>query len=135
MRGKYFDGLVIMRSDNNFVVQWGDQLLIYEKKLGGWQEDAHRGVRSQRGVPFIALPEIRTAPDRFRFRLLARARQGGWHCVARALCSTVGALVADTDANSGGGPSSTSVSGHVPRQLIATSRSSGVSCTAWSCSQ
>ena len=89
VRGKYFDGLAIVRSQDNFVVQWGDPAdADHKKPLGAGKKTLHRGVRSRRrglAVHRAAGSGHVCAADRIRFRLSRRARQGGWHRVARAL--------------------------------------------------
>jgi cyclophilin family peptidyl-prolyl cis-trans isomerase len=120
VRGKYFDGLAIMRSQDNFVVQWGDPADAAHKKPVG---DAKLKVpaefeRGAAGLQFVALPD----PDTFAAQTgwvsgfpAARDKAGGtaWlvHCY-----SMVGAG-RDNDADSGPGTEIYVVSGHAPRQL------------------
>jgi peptidylprolyl isomerase len=120
VRGKYFDGLSIVRSQDNFVVQWGDPADAEHKKPLG---DAKKRLtpefeRPAAGLKFTALPD----PDTF-------APQTGWvsgfpaardkadgtawpvHCY-----SMVGAG-RDNDVDTGPGTEIYVVSGHSPRQL------------------
>jgi len=120
VRGKYFDGLSIVRSQDNFVVQWGDPANADNKKPLG---DAKKKLtpefeRPAAGLKFTVLPD----PDTF-------APQTGWvsgfpaardkadgtawpvHCY-----SMVGAG-RDNDVDTGPGTEIYVVSGHSPRQL------------------
>jgi len=120
VRGKYFDGLAILRSQDNFVVQWGDPAPDDKKKpLGAGKKTLTAEFdRSAKGVPFIALPDPDTYAAQTGFVSgfpAARDKADGtaWlvHCYAM-----VGAG-RDNDADSGGGTELYVVSGHAPRQL------------------
>ena len=120
VRGKYFDGLSIVRSQDNFVVQWGDPANADNKKPLG---DAKKKLtpefeRRAAGLKFTALPD----PDTFAPQTgwvsgfpAARDRADGtaWpvHCY-----SMVGAG-RDNDVDTGPGTEIYVVSGHAPRQL------------------
>jgi peptidylprolyl isomerase len=117
VRGKYFDGLAITRSQDNFVVQWGDP--ESKKPLGAGQKTLKAEfTRPAAGLQFVALPD----PDTYAPQTgwisgfpAARDKEGGtaWlvHCY-----SMLGAG-RDNDADSGGGTELYVVSGHAPRQL------------------
>ena len=48
VRSKYFDGLTIVRSQDNFVVQWGDPAdADHKKPLGEAKKTSARGIRSR----------------------------------------------------------------------------------------
>jgi peptidylprolyl isomerase len=116
-RERYFDGLSINRSQDNFVVQWGDP--DGRKPLGSGKKTlAAEFTRPAAGLPFVALPDPDTyAPETgFAFGFPAarnEKRDTAWlaHCYA-----TVGAG-RDNDADSGGGTEIYVVTGHAPRQL------------------
>jgi peptidylprolyl isomerase len=119
-RGKYFDGLAIVRSQDNFVVQWADPAAADHKKSVG---DAKQTVpaefeRRAAGLKFIVLPDPDTYAPQTGFVAgfpAARDRADGtaWlvHCYGM-----VGAG-RDNAADSGPGTEIYVVSGHAPRQL------------------
>jgi peptidylprolyl isomerase len=117
VRGKYFDGLAIVRSQDNFVVQWADA--DGKKPLGeGKKTLVAEFARNASGLPFVALPDPDTYAPQTGFVAgfpAARDKADGtaWlvHCY-----SMVGAG-RDNDADSGGGTELYVVSGHAPRQL------------------
>ncbi len=119
VRNKYFDGLSIVRSQDNFVVQWGDPADADHKKPLG---EAKTRVpaefdRDSAGLNFVALPD----PDTFApqtgfvsgFPAARDAEGTAWlvHCY-----SMLGAG-RDNDVDSGPGTEMYVVSGHSPRQL------------------
>jgi peptidylprolyl isomerase len=120
VRGKYFDGLSIVRSQDNFVVQWADPAEADHKKSVG---EARKKLpaefeRSAKGLPFSALPDPDTYAPQTGFVSgfpVARDKADGtaWpvHCY-----SMVGAG-RDNDVDSGPGNEIYVVSGHAPRQL------------------
>jgi peptidylprolyl isomerase len=117
VREGFFDGLAIIRSQDNYVVQWGDP----EDKRQPVKAKATvpaEFTRSAQGLKFTALPD----PDTYAAQTgfvdgfpAARDSESGtaWlvHCYGM-----VGAG-RDVDVNSGGGTSLYAVSGHAPRQL------------------
>jgi peptidylprolyl isomerase len=119
VRNKYFDGLTIVRSQDNFVVQWGDPADADHKKPLG---EARKRVpaefdRDSAGLKFTALRD----PDTFApqtgfvsgFPAARDAEGTAWlvHCY-----SMLGAG-RDNDVDSGPGTEMYVVSGHAPRQL------------------
>ena len=120
VRGKYFDGLSIVRSQDNFVVQWADPADKDHKKSVGNAKSklAPEFERSAAGLKFVALPD----PDTYAAQTgwvsgfpAARDKADGtaWlvHCY-----SMVGAG-RDNEVDSGPGVEIDVVSGHAPRQL------------------
>jgi len=117
-RGKYFDGLAIVRSQDNYVVQWGDP--EGNKKPVG---TAHRTLAAEferplRGVSVTRLPDVDTyaAEAGFvdGFPVAADPATGrAWlvHCYGM-----VGAG-RDNDVDSGGGTELYVVIGQAPRHL------------------
>ncbi len=59
VRGKYFDGLAIVRSQDNFVVQWADPAdADHKKPLGAAQKTLPPEFeRRAAGLQFVALPD------------------------------------------------------------------------------
>lgn len=120
VRGKYFDGLTIVRSQDNFVVQWADPADADHKKPIG---DARKTLepefeRPAAGLKFIPLPDPDTYAPQTGFVAgfpAARDKANGtaWpvHCYAM-----VGAG-RDNAVDSGPGTEIYVVSGHSPRQL------------------
>ncbi|HET9448339.1 MAG TPA: peptidylprolyl isomerase [Steroidobacteraceae bacterium] len=119
-RGKYFDGLAIVRSQDNFVVQWGDPAEAAQKKgLGGAKAKLPAEFdRPAAGLKFVALPDPDTYAPQTGFVSgfpAARDKANGtaWlvHCY-----SMIGAG-RDNDVDTGPGTEIYVVSGHAPRQL------------------
>jgi peptidylprolyl isomerase len=116
-RGKYFDGLAIMRSQENYVVQWGDP--DAKKPLGDAKKAlAPEFTRPAPGLKFTVLPD----PDTYAaqtgfvdsFPVARESAQGSaWmvHCYGM-----VGAG-RDNDANTGSGAELYVVNGHATRLL------------------
>jgi peptidylprolyl isomerase len=120
-RGKYFDGLSVVRSQDNYVVQWADPEGETEHKKPVGQ--AHRAVAAEferplRGLSFTRLPD----PDTYApqvgfldgFPVAADPELGrAWpvHCYGM-----VGAG-RDNDVDSGGGTELYVVIGQAPRHL------------------
>lgn len=116
-RGKYFDGLAVVRSQDNYVVQWGDA--DGKKPVG----KAHRTVAAEferplRGLSMMRLPDPDTyAPETGfidGFPVAADPTLGrAWlvHCYGM-----VGAG-RDNDVDSGGGTELYAVIGQAPRHL------------------
>jgi peptidylprolyl isomerase len=120
-RGKYFDGLSVVRSQDNYVVQWADPdgETDHKKSVG----QAHRSVAAEferplRGLSFTRLPD----PDTYApqvgfldgFPVAADPELGrAWpvHCYGM-----VGAG-RDNDVDSGGGTELYVVIGQAPRHL------------------
>ena len=116
-QGKYFDGLAIVRSQDNYVVQWGDP--DGKKPFGQAQKTlAAEFTRSAVGLKFTALPDPDTYAAQTGFvagfpAARESARGSSWlvHCYGM-----VGAG-RDNDVNSGGGAELYVVTGNAPRQL------------------
>jgi peptidylprolyl isomerase len=116
-REGYFDGLAVMRSQDNYVAQWGDadgkrQIRQAKRTLPAEFE------RSAKDLPFTALPDPDTYATEVGFSQgfpAARDPRLGraWpiHCYGM-----VGAG-RDVDVDSGGGTELYAVTGHSPRHL------------------
>lgn len=123
-RGGYYDGLAILRVQDNFVVQWGDPNAAEEaarKPLpeGGQLTLAAEFTRpDSQDLQFVALPDADGYAPQTGFsagfpvaRDPATGRAWMTHCYG-----TLG-VGRDNDVNSGGGTELYVVSGHAPRQL------------------
>ena len=117
-RGKYFDGLAIVRSQDNFVVQWGDP--DGKRSLGMARDKLppEFTVKMTRALPFEPLPDRDGYAPEVGFSQgfpVGRdpARGEAWlaHCYGM-----VGAGRGN-EADSGSGAELYVVTGHAPRQL------------------
>ena len=119
-RGKYFDGLAIMRSQDNFVVQWGDPAEAGKKKpLGEGRKTVEAEFdRSAKGLSFIALPDPDTyAPQTGFVSGLPAARDKADGTAWLVHCYSMVGAGRDNAVDSGPGNEIYVVSGHAPRQL------------------
>ncbi len=117
VREGYFDGLAFMRSQDNYVVQWGDpdekrQPKTAEKKIKA------EFARPAKGLAFTALPDRDAYAPETGFAggfPAARDPQAGlaWmtHCYGAL------GVARDVDADSGSGTELYVVIGHAPRHL------------------
>lgn len=117
MREGYFDGLAVMRVQDNYVVQWGDadgkRPIRTAKKTLDAEFD-----RPARGLPFSALPDPDTYAAQTGFSDgFAAARDSATGTAWLAHCYGAVGAGRDTDANSGGGTELYAVIGHAPRHL------------------
>jgi peptidylprolyl isomerase len=118
-REGYYDGLWITRSQDNYVVQWGDPDSKREMKKGARTlaaEFERDNPANSAGLPFTALPDGDVYAKEVGFSQgmpVARADTKTWlvHCYAM-----VGAG-RDNTADSGGGSELYVVTGHSPRHL------------------
>jgi peptidylprolyl isomerase len=117
VRQRYFDGLAINRSQDNFVVQWGDP--DGKKPLG----DARKTLRAEftraaAGLDFTALPDPDTyAPQVGFVDGFPAARDPASGAAWLAHCYGMVGAGRDNEADSGGGAELYVVIGHAPRQL------------------
>jgi peptidylprolyl isomerase len=116
-REQYFDGLAITRSQDNFVVQWGDP--DNRKEL----REAKRTIvaeftRPAAGLAFTVLPDPDTYAAQTGFVAgFPAARDGAQGSAWLTHCYAMVGAGRDNDADSGGGTELYVVSGHSPRQL------------------
>ena len=117
VRGQYFDGLAIMRSQDNFVVQWGDP--DGKKPLGEAKKTlAAEFTRPSAGLQFTVLPDPDTyAPQVGFVGSFPAARDPAQGTTWLAHCYGMIGAGRDNDADSGGGTELYVVTGHAPRQL------------------
>lgn len=123
-RGGYYDGLAILRVQDNFVVQWGDPDAEDEAARKPVPEGATRTLPAEftrpdsKDLQFVPLPDADGYAPQTGFaagfpaaRDSASGRTWMTHCYG-----TLG-VGRDNDVNSGGGTELYVVSGHAPRQL------------------
>ena len=116
-REGYFDGLAVMRSQDNYVVQWGDPdgkraIRSASKTL------AAEFTRSAKGLPFNPLPDTDTYAPQVGFSNgFAAARESSTGNAWLTHCYGAVGAGRDTDADSGGGTELYVVIGHSPRHL------------------
>ena len=117
VRERYFDGLAILRVQDNYVVQWGDA-------------DGKRAVRAAsktlsaefdrpaNALEFTLLPDADTYAPQVGFSQgFAAARDSATGTAWLTHCYGAVGVGRDTDANSGGGTELYAVIGHSPRHL------------------
>jgi peptidylprolyl isomerase len=116
-RAKYFDGLAITRSQENYVVQWGD---ADGKKSFGEAKKAlpPEFTRPAAGLKFTVLPD----PDTYAAQTgfvdgFAAARESAQGSAWMVHCYGVIGVGRDTDVNSGSGAELYVVNGNAPRNL------------------
>jgi peptidylprolyl isomerase len=118
VRGGYFDGLSIVRVQDNYVVQWADP--EGKRSVG----DAKRTLRAEfqspydASTPFTRLPDGDTyAPQTGFTDGFPTARDPRLRRTWLTHCYGMVGAGRDNDADSGGGPELYTVIGHAPRQL------------------
>jgi peptidylprolyl isomerase len=118
VRGGYFDGLAIVRVQDNYVVQWADP--DGKRSVGG----AHRTLKAEfesayaAGTPFTLLPDLDTyAPQTGFTDGFPAVRDPAAGLTWLAHCYGMVGAGRDNDADSGGGPELYAVIGQAPRQL------------------
>ncbi|HEY4368132.1 MAG TPA: peptidylprolyl isomerase [Steroidobacteraceae bacterium] len=116
-REHYFDGLVINRVQDNFVVQWGDPQ--NSKKLQGASKTLKAEfTRPATGLSFTVLPDPDTyAPQTGWVDGFPAARESATGTAWPVHCYGVVGAGRDNDADSGGGTELYVVTGQAPRQL------------------
>ncbi len=117
VREGYFDGLAVMRSQDNYVVQWGDadgkrQIRKAKRTLPAEFE------RSSKGLPFTRLPD----PDTYAAEVgvsegFPAARDPALGRAWPVHCYGMVGAGRDEDVDSGGGTELYAVTGHLPRHL------------------
>jgi peptidylprolyl isomerase len=120
VRGKYFDGLTIVRSQDNFVVQWADPADADHKKSVGEAKKtlAPEFDRRAAGLQFVALPDPDTyAPQTGFVSGLPAARDKADGTAWLVHCYSMVGAGRDNAVDSGPGNEIYVVSGHAPRQL------------------
>jgi peptidylprolyl isomerase len=117
VRESYFDGLAVMRVQDNYVVQWGDA--DGKRPIGTAKKTLNAEFeRPAKGLPFTALPDPDTYAAQTGFSNgFAAARDSATGTAWLVHCYGAVGVGRDTDANSGGGTELYAVIGHSPRHL------------------
>jgi cyclophilin family peptidyl-prolyl cis-trans isomerase len=118
VRERYFDGLSIIRSQDNYVVQWGDPDGKREIKTAKRHLPQEFTTRTVAGMPFTKLPDADTYAPQVGHAYgypVARDPQSGRTWLAH--CYGMVGAGRDNDADSGGGVELYVVIGHAPRHL------------------
>jgi peptidylprolyl isomerase len=117
VRGHYFDGLAIVRAQDDFVVQWADP--DHTRPLGGAEKTLGAEFsRSANELPFTVLPDPDTyAPEVGFVNGFAAARDPHMHLAWLVHCYAAVGVGRDNDVDSGNGSELYVVIGHAPRQL------------------
>ena len=119
---KYFDGLAILRAQDNYVVQWGDPDADDPKKARPFLTAEHKlpaeFVRSSEGLPFTALPDADTYATEVGFSSsFPVARDPKHHEAWLVHCYGMVGAGRDVPKDSSNGAELYAVIGHSPRHL------------------
>jgi peptidylprolyl isomerase len=117
-RGKYFDGLAIVRSQDNFVVQWGDS--DGKRSLGSARDKLppEFTVKITPALPFEPLPDRDGyAPEVGFSQGFPAGRDSAKGEAWLAHCYAMVGAGRGNEADSGSGAELYVVTGHAPRQL------------------
>jgi peptidylprolyl isomerase len=116
-RGKYFDGLAIVRSQENYVVQWGDP--DAKKSFGEAKKSlAPEFTRPAAGLKFTVLPDPDTYAAQTGFvEGFPAARESAQGSAWMVHCYGMVGVGRDNDVNTGSGAELYVVNGHAARLL------------------
>jgi peptidylprolyl isomerase len=119
VREKYFDGLAVLRSQDNYVVQWGDPDEKNPRTLGAAKKTiAPEFTRSAKGVDFVKLPDRDTyAPETGFSAGFAAARDPKAGRAWLVHCYGVVGVGRDNAEDSGNGAELYAIIGNAPRLL------------------
>ncbi len=120
VREQYFDGLAVVRSQDNYVVQWGDPNEASPRPI----KAAKSTLKAEFTVPLTTIPHFTQLKDRDGFA----PQVGHWNGFPAARdprsrsawlthCYGMVGVGRDNDADSGSGASLYVVTGHAPRHL------------------
>ena len=122
VRAGYFDGLALIRSQDNFVVQWGDPNAadaLKKRALGAAKASLPPEFeRASAGLDFVALPDADGFADEVGFSEgfpVGRDNKAGTSWLAH--CYGMVGAGRDEAVESGSGAELYAVTGHAPRQL------------------
>lgn len=118
VREGYFDGLAIVRSQENYVAQWADPDEKREVKTAKRKLTGEFTVKYPANLPFTRLPDVDGyAPQVGHANGFPAGRDPRAGTAWLAHCYATVGVARGTDANSGDGTSLYVVTGHAPRQL------------------
>lgn len=118
VREGYFDGLAIVRSQDNYVVQWADPDEKREVKTAQRHLAGEFTVRYPANLPFTRLPDADGYAPQVGFAdSFAAGRDPKNGTAWLAHCYGAVGVARGNETNSGDGTSLYVVSGHAPRQL------------------
>ncbi|MFZ6742454.1 peptidylprolyl isomerase [Undibacterium sp. JH2W] len=118
VREGYFDGLAIVRSQENYVAQWADPDEKREVKTAKRQLAGEFTVKYAANLPFTRLPDVDGyAPQVGHANGFAAGRDPKAGTAWLAHCYASVGVARGTESNSGDGTSLYVVTGHAPRQL------------------
>lgn len=123
VREGYFDGLAIVRSQDNYVAQWADPedenpAKKREVKKARKNLDAEFSVKYSKELPFTRLPDVDGyAPQVGHSNGFAAGRDPKTGSAWLAHCYGAVGVARGNESNSGDGTSLYVVTGHAPRQL------------------
>jgi cyclophilin family peptidyl-prolyl cis-trans isomerase len=118
VREGYFDGLDVMRAQDNYVVQWGDPTEKRVIKTAKKTLKAEFATTITKDIPFTQLPDLDTyAPAVGYSNGLPTARDPKSGLTWLTHCYGMVGVGRDNDADSGGGTDLYVVIGHAPRHL------------------
>ncbi len=117
-RAGYFDGLSIIREQDNYVAQWGDPENCHPLPAGIGKVKAEFDSSLPPHMPFTRLPDGDVyAPEVGFSEGLPVARSGALHKIWLAHCYGMVGVGRDLDPESGSGAEMYVVIGHAPRHL------------------
>ena len=118
VREGYFDGLAVIRAQDNYVVQWGDPSEARPIKTAKKTLKAEFSTSITKDIPFTALPDSDTyAPMTGYSNGFPSARDPKSGSTWLTHCYGMVGVGRDNDADSGGGTDLYVVIGHAPRHL------------------
>lgn len=118
VRENYFDGLAIVRSQENYVVQWADPDEKREIKTAKKLIEGEFTVAYPSRLPFTRLPDMDGyAPEVGHANGFPAGRDPKKGTAWLAHCYAAVGVARGTESNSGNGSSLYVVTGHAPRQL------------------
>lgn len=118
VREGYFNGLAIVRSQENYVAQWADPDEKREVKTAKRKLDGEFTVKYAANLPFTRLPDADGyAPQAGHANGFAVGRDPKAGTAWLAHCYATVGVARGTESNSGDGTSLYVVTGHAPRQL------------------
>jgi peptidylprolyl isomerase len=118
VRAGFFDGLFVVRAQDNYVVQWGDADSKHPTGGGQLRLKAEFDHPYAAGEPFVPLPDPDTyAPQTGFSGGFPAARDPATGLTWLTHCYGMVGAGRDVDPDSGGGPELYAVIGHAPRQL------------------